>query len=728
MPTLRWVDDLRFQIACMLAVVCGLTAVRPAAAQIPFVELNALSPSAAQVGSSFELRVTANHMEELARLDFSNPLVSAEQRMEKPRLLSEWSEPTGVFQVSVDAKALPGIAEVRAVGRFGVSNPRTLLITQQSILPATSDHSDPALAIELPAGKIIIGACPPQKRNYYRRTLAAGDVLRVAAYTQQLDSRATPTIVLYGPDRQELARSRGMGPWPAEIEQQVDESGDYLLAVHDFLFLGGQEYAYALEANVRSPSDQPRPLELDQLLRPSLDDSPEASEGLSLVRIFADGHDRLTAASESTTELTVPFLVQGDFADDSAQTIDFQGQAGQQLWIEVDSAALDQITDPRVVVYKVNAPASADGPAQMVQLAENDDGPSLGDAAMRLRQPDPRFSWTVPEDGVYRIALSDFEGGDRPPGSTGYRLTVREQQPGFKLLTYPPFPTNNAGTSRAYGANLLRGGTEAIRVLAIRDEGFSGAIEVSADDLPAGVTAQPVVISAAANENTLTLVSSEDAPAWCGPISIVGHSQQEPQQVYPARTATVVWPASPTHNAIVSRQTKQLFLGVNSQDTAPLLVQLGDGQVLEVKQGEKLSIPIKVTRRAGGDAACVLRPQNLPAKVTLGELTIPADKSEAVAALTVAGDAPLGESTFWMQNETKIKWRENPQRLEREQAYLAKLNEALAQADAATDKSPIEAAIKTATERVEELKKQTAEKQLTVWLPTTTQRIRVVAK
>jgi hypothetical protein len=145
-----------------------------------------------------------------------------------------------------------------------------------------------------------------------------------------------------------------------------------------------------------------------------------------------------------------------------------------------------------------------------------------------------------------------------------------------------------------------------------------------------------------------------------------------------------------------------------------------------MSRGGKLPFPVKVVRRTGGAGKCTLRPQNLPPKVTLGEIAIEGDKTEATPELTVAPDAPLGEYTFWMQNETPIKWRPNPQALSVAEAYAAKLKAAAEDPAQASEKTKLDEALKAANERVELLKKSTAERDVTAYFPTTPLRIRIV--
>ena len=599
------------------------------------------------------------------------------------------------------------------------------MLTTKAIQLATSDHSIPATPLPLLADAIVVDKCLPQKRNHFQTTLAAGDRLNCVAYSQQIDSKAALNLLLLDPAGKELMRSRSIGAWPAELQFTAKAAGDYMLVVYDFLYQGGDDYPFLLEAVVTDQTAEAGPLELNALLRPAI--HSQAPQGLDVASVDARSLQLDAAGLEAAAEASpyqVPFTVRGDFT--SPQTdFDFQAKAGQQLSIDVVSAQLDQLTDPRLVLYKVEKGGTSE--ERLSQLAEQDDAAILGDAAVRIRRLDPSLVWTPPEDASYRISLRDSQAGERPSDAQQFVLVVRQAQPGFELVAYSPYPSNNVASSRHFGSNLLLGSTDVIHVVAMRRGGFNGPVEVSIENLPAGLTCAPAIIPPSSSETDLILQTSDDAAAWQGSLNIVGRSQIGEQTVeVQAAAASVIWPAVPTKNAIQARRAQDLAIAVNAHDQAPLLVELGAGNVLEVAQGGKLTLPIKATRRPGSAAECVLRPKMLPPKVTLPETKIPADKAEASVEMAVAADAPTGEYTLWMQNETKVKWRANPQQLAREEAYLAKLKAALETTTEAAEKQKIEAAVTATTSRVEELKKQTAEQEFTVWLPTTPQRIRIL--
>lgn len=713
------------------AVICWLwlaLATTPLKAQITAIELQSLSQQLAQIGSSIELSVTGTAIDELKQLHFSHPQVSSPTRSSDQAKLAASS-----FKTLIDPSADPGRCDVRAVGRFGISNPRPLWLTRKPVVVASADHTDAALAVDYPVESIIVASCVPLRRNYYRVAVQPGQSLTAAVYAKQLDSRASPIVVLYGPapERRELSRGRGVGDWPAEVSASIDEAGDVLLVVYDAIYGGGVEYPYALECVVDSapsPDAGVATLELDQSMRPSLQSSRQAVGDI----------ERWTATLESFQSATVdsaetlPLNVEGVSTDDRARnSYDFTATKGQMLWLEVNSQRLGQLTDMRLVLHRLTSTADqGDGspPVESLQqVLEFDDPPVMGDAGLKVALRDPQLNWGVPEDGRYRIELLDNESGKRPPEQCRYQLRVAPSAPGVQLLAYPPYPSNNPALSRPTGVNLMRGGTCSIRVLAMRRGDSNAPIEIEANGLPEGVSCVAIAIHPSQTEATLTLQASESAAAWTGPVQIVGRTSEDASAPVDAQPATIMWPAIATRNAVQSRLCDELILSVNADDTAPLTVQLGDGLTLDVKQGEKLAIPIALARRAGSSAACVLRPLNLLAKTSLAEVAIAADQSQGVAELNVAADAPLGEFTCWLQCETKIQWRDNPQALERAELQLQSLSAELAQAADDAEKQRLQAAVETVTAQVAALTQSTAQKEVTVWISSTTQRIRVVA-
>ena len=214
------------------------------------------------------------------------------------------------------------------------------------------------------------------------------------------------------------------------------------------------------------------------------------------------------------------------------------------------------------------------------------------------------------------------------------------------------------------------------------------------------------------------MTCDEDAPPWTGSIGVVLVQPDRPQTVHEAVPATVRWGATPERNGIESRLCTALGLHVLESDVSPLSVQLADSQTVQARPGQKVELPIRAIRRSGAEADCIVRPQQLPPKVGLGEVRIPAKATAAKAQMTIAADARPGRYTFWMLTETQVKWRANPQAVTRIETYLGALRGRLESADEPTRRN-LESAIALQTAALEQATKAAAERPITVWIPST---------
>jgi hypothetical protein len=239
---------------CVFLIANGacLLTVRSIKAQIPTIELTALSRCIGQAASSFPVQVAAGaQLEEVSQLVFSHPEIVSKLQTLPARLLENEPRPNfGNFDVTIGSDVPPGVYEVRALGRFGLSNPRAFLVTRSPVQYSEQEHSSLATAIDLSQQQMIFDRAFPQRRNYYRLDLATGDQVALVAHGRRLDSRCIVAMTLVDPNGKEVARSRGIEFFPSEIRHVAKSTGAYTLIAYDFLFQGGPDYFYALQAMV----------------------------------------------------------------------------------------------------------------------------------------------------------------------------------------------------------------------------------------------------------------------------------------------------------------------------------------------------------------------------------------------------------------------------------------------------------------------------------------------
>jgi hypothetical protein len=233
-------------------------------------------------------------------------------------------------------------------------------------------------------------------------------------------------------------------------------------------------------------------------------------------------------------------------------------------------------------------------------------------------------------------------------------------------------------------------------------------------------------IAAGQNDGYVLLQSTTLSSSWSGAVQVLGHGTIDQKSVERmAMAATVTWGTIPQFNAVRSRRSGALELLFQPSDVLPLQVQIGSQAILDVARGGKIELPVRLVRNDKANANCVFRPKNLPPKITLGETTVPGNAQQATMTVQVAKDALPGSYNFWLQNETKFKWRNNLQGLERAQQYRDSLKSALEKNEAAADRKVLEEALKAAEQEVEALTKAAAESEITAFLPTPFPTIRV---
>ncbi len=766
-------------------------------AQLPSSELHWLSQQATQLGESFELTVHGTRLEELSGLIVTDLQgaelpVEVEPRFSPPQPLRDWVEATGTFQMKFNGEIQPGLIEIRTTGRLGASNSRTFLLSRSPVEIPGRDHSSLLTAYSPRSGSLVNDQTVALQSKFFRYSLPAGQCFQCAAYCKQLDSLAELSVRLLDQNGHELVSSRTLGAWPAEVSWQnrSELSMELYIEVKDLLGRGGPQYSYLLECSYdecgaiqrqaessatlndnRSKRDYDtdsdwrvgdtstgflRPtLHLDDLLRPTLRNSVRPEQFLQPMSAsfdFERAGERVDAArgQQSTEPIAeFPASIFGDLK--KSFSVDFIAQPEQSLTFDVSSSKLYQLTDPTLVLFSLDI-VGDEQTEQLQFLGHSDDAAYCGTPAVRLRQTDPHWVWTAPKEGTYRLQIADNQSGARPSDSCDFLLEIRQTDPRFSLIAYRAFPSNDAATSIPFGTNLMRLGTERIHVTVIRQDGFGGAIELAVNGLPDGCQCHPVIVSPGATEATLVIQASEEINDQHAMIDVIGTARLGEHSIE-VRAAPVIITAgaSAIYNTVSARRSGVLDLALVKEDTAPLQLQLGDGNVIEAKPDSKVAVPLKLLRNEGGNAECTLRPQDLPPKVSIAEVKIPAGQNDATLELVVASDAPEGEFTFWGLVETKVKWRVNPQALSREQEYLAQLQSALetklAGSPEAADplnaegsqtdnqdetdsvlpvsKEQLEAAIASTTARIEQLTKQSAEQEHTLWLPTNSVRVRV---
>jgi len=241
---------------------------------------------------------------------------------------------------------------------------------------------------------------------------------------------------------------------------------------------------------------------------------------------------------------------------------------------------------------------------------------------------DVRADWSFTQEGEYGLEISDSEqrGGDL----FAYRLAIRPAQPDLELRAYPGNPS------------VPRGGQVPVFVERTSLAGYSGDVTIKADGLPAGVTAEPVVLPADSGRAVLILKAAADAAAAVAPVRILGE--------VPALGGPVEFEARPEdhyriqNNAIPVRRRSMVAAAV-PQD-APYRLTVSPAELV-ARPGQRAQVQVTMQRRAGfgGDVVVTLR--GLPDGIGSNTTVLGGNKTTATLDVTFPGnlkDRPFGGS------------------------------------------------------------------------------------
>ncbi len=616
-------------------------------AQFNEPELRSLSQTGAQIGSSIELSVLGTHLEEADRMHFSHSGLHATV---KP---GEASPAFGQFVVQVDKDVPPGRYDARVIGRHGVSNPRAFLVSEfANVRPANVSH-DVNVPTPVAMNSIVHGNSPGAANDYYAVHVdgsgaSTSSTLRIELLCQRLDSRMIGQVKLLSPNGRVLASARGADEVDPMLVVENLDAGDYVIAVNDYLYRSGDDYPYQIAIR-DGQSTFP--------LCPGRQVGPESFTAPREI-VLDDGDSAAMRVASPVQKIALPFDGTWTFASGHEENaFEFEANQGEEYSIEVFSQRLGEPTDARFLVQRIEVNDA--GVTMLHDVVRADDSHSVNDGVLNTTTKDPVALFVAPATASYRLTIQDLDVGESIALRQQYVLRIAKPSPTFELAAYRAFPHNDVTQSRPHGSRLARGGTETIRVVAVRRDGWSGPIRVSAEGLPPGVTCDRAIIAANQNQTQLTLMASDDVLGEIASIRVVGHSEDD-ATIRQATPVTIAAVKGGNREFTRLRVADELVIAVSEKDVAPVTVRIGaqlaeSSTIAEVKKGETLQIAVTVNRREGGSDPITLRPKDLPPGVTAPEITIAGDKTDGTIVLTVTPNAAPGTYSLWSQGETKIK-------------------------------------------------------------------------
>lgn len=510
-------------VAGVLAGFVMTLAAATAHAQLPVPQLTSIFPLGLKQGTSADITLSGTDLDEADKLLFSHPGITAAPKMTEPSDFVKSPRPVGTsFTVKVDGSVPPGSYEVRAINRFGISNPRVFRVSDQEEVVKVAGNNSLEKAQELALGAIVSGRVDANARDFYKVNLAAGQRVLVETWAERIDSKMDTTLAIFGPDGRELSRSRDVDSRDAILDFTPPAAGQYVVAVFDFLYGGGADYFYRLSVHTKPriefvfppagpagsnnsytiygrnlPGGQPAPgvvlngitlqkmtaniaIPADSAARSTVEAVPMPRASLvDRIDFRLPGSNAVSVAVATSApilevepndtpakaqKITVPCEIAGQFYPSrDADWLQFDAKKGDVFMMEVVSHRLGLECDPLLIVKKVGK--NDKGEETMTDVANVDDPQ---DRTARIggdfdtSTDDPSYKFTASEDATYRVMVRDQFGDSRLDPRNVYRLIIRKDEPSFQALVVATVPAaaaqNNQPGPIVLGGPVLRRG------------------------------------------------------------------------------------------------------------------------------------------------------------------------------------------------------------------------------------------------------------------------------
>lgn len=725
-------------------------------AQLPTPTLTWVFPAGGQAGTTNLITVAGTDLDDPTGLLFSYPGVTGAPVPGKH----------GEFTVRIPEGTAPGLHELRLIGRFGASNPRPFAIGTASELAVPPTNSLPESAVALAPDTVINHRVQANAATWFQFGAKAGDRLFVRVTARELDSRLVPEIRILHSGNSELAvvRRREL------LEFNASTSGVFRLRINDQTYRGGDEFHFRLSLTRAPQVDFTLPLStrlgstnflhlfgralpggnplrltapnggpmeqldlslgtaplgladhgLTRLRRPAAASLPgevglfpgtAQFPWLPEVMLSTGAHPTVLVSPGEFPIVAVPVAATGLFAPGATPTgLRFEAKKGDVFWIETVSERLGFPTDPLAVVQRERSTKGTQGETLYADVLEvSDTDANLGDREFNTTSRDAAARFEAPETGTYRLVLRDLFNA--APGRPHYPwwLSVRPESPDFRLaaLALPPPKANNDDRRLHVSVPVLRRGqTLPLRVFVFRRDGFNGDVELTATNLPAGVTAAVTRVAAGQNTGVILLTAGESATGAAS-ATLLGRAQLGDRAVqHTAPLAFLTAPVADWNNeAAAIRFAESSVVSVCAAETAPVVAQPTAG-THTVGAGGKVSVSFRIARNGDFNGAFSLKPAGHPELEKAKELAVPEKATNATFELNLAETKlPPGRHTLWLQGTVAGKYRNQPEAIAATDAELKAAEQALAQAKepdkaaAMARKQTAEAAKKAAEER-----------------------------
>lgn len=457
------------------------------------------------------------------------------ERLRDPkRQLNPQIAETVVVKLEVAADAPPGDREVRVMTGSGLSNPLCFQVGGWAECVETEPNEKaPDRAIGAARPVVVNGQILPGDVDRFAFAARKGEKLVIAARARGLVPYLADAVPGWFQAALALYDGRGIEVAFGDdfrcsvdpvVHCEIPADGEYVLEIKDALYRGREDFVYRVAVGevpfvtsifpIGGRAGAIGPVDADGWNLEKASFTPDVGGGTGIREVAMPGtgagwnqvpfavdalpdcvEQEPNGSVETAQRVTLPVVVNGRIGEPGDWDVyRIDGRAGAELVVEVWARRLNSPLDS---VLKFLAPNGK-------EMASNDDNEDKA-CGLETHHADSRLSIRIPANGVYFLRLGDTQrhGGK----DYGYRLRIGPPQPDFELRVVPSSVNGRAGASVP------------ITVYAMRRDGFTGDIELSLKDAPAGFVLSGGTIPGDEEKLRMTLTlpgSGESRPVRLG--------------------------------------------------------------------------------------------------------------------------------------------------------------------------------------------------------------------
>ncbi len=394
----------------------------------------------------------------------------------------------GQLQLSIAKDAYPGKRLVRISSVQGGSTPRPFVIGEFS---ECVEHNDEAVqSINFPV--TLNGQLNPQGDiDQFELSLKQGQQVVCAVAAGSIGSPCDTTLRLLDSDGRVVALSDGRRGLDALLAYRSSKAGAFMLQLYNFDLSGRPEHVYRLTITDGPDLDYAFPAGVQRGTKSSL-----TLAGWNLANGSSASYSATPGGTEDVHEITLPGCPNRltVAVGDTAERTEIEPNNGVE---EAEAVAIPLTVNGRfakpgdVDVFRITATkaqkvkfdiaaAKLGFATDAVLTISNEQGRVLKTIDDVPGTPDPSLLFTAPAAGDYFVALR--ECAKRGDAGFVYRLTIAEPRPDLRL------------TVKTSEFAIESGGELEIPVTLTKLDGFADEVELTAIDLPHGVTADSQIL------------------------------------------------------------------------------------------------------------------------------------------------------------------------------------------------------------------------------------------